>query len=74
VPSEVSVTQVPSEENAGPLPRYPDAEDDTGARADRRSAAGAPRWITVLGIVIAILVVLTLVVLHLTGAIGPGLH
>jgi hypothetical protein len=83
------VTRVPPEENveshpAGPgpreresaagLPRYPDTEDDTGAEPDRRSAAGAPRWIRVLGIVIAILVVLTLVALHLSGAIGPGVH
>lgn len=56
------------------LSRYPDAEADTGVERDRGSAAGAPPWIAVLGIVIAILVVLTLVVLHLTGAIGPGLH
>jgi hypothetical protein len=56
------------------MPRYPDAEDDTRVEGERGSATGTPRWITVLGIVIAILAVLTLVVLHLTGAIGPGLH
>jgi hypothetical protein len=82
------VTRVPPEEDVGARatgpdatertsvtgpPRYPDAED-TGVERDSRSGGGAPRWITVLGIVIAVLVVLTLIVLHLTGAVGPGVH
>jgi hypothetical protein len=48
--------------------------DDTGLGPERGSAAGPPRWITVLGVVVIVLVVLTLVVLHLTGAVGPGVH
>jgi hypothetical protein len=56
------------------LPRYPDSEEDSGIGHERGSAGDVPSWITVVGIVIVILVVLTLVVLHLTGAIGPGLH
>jgi hypothetical protein len=56
------------------LPSYPGTENGTDAEPNRGSAAGAPHWITVFGIVIAILMILTLVVLHLTGAIGPGVH
>jgi hypothetical protein len=80
---------VPPEENIGPratrrgataktsttdLPSYPDVEHDAGVGPEGGSAAGAPGWISVFGIVIVILVVVMLVVLHLTGAIGPGLH
>jgi hypothetical protein len=56
------------------LPHYPGTESDTGAQPGRGSAAGAPRWITVFGIAMAILVVVTLIILHLSGAIGPGVH
>jgi hypothetical protein len=54
--------------------RYPETEDETHVEGYRGSGADPPRWSTVLGIVIPILVVLTLVVLHLTGVIGPGVH
>jgi hypothetical protein len=33
-----------------------------------------PRWMKVLGIIIAIGLVLLFVVLHLTGSLGPGAH
>jgi hypothetical protein len=56
------------------LPRYPGTENHTRAEPDSGSAAGAPRWITVFGIAMAILVVVTLIILHLSGAIGPGVH
>ncbi|HEX9380988.1 MAG TPA: hypothetical protein VF891_05775 [Gaiellaceae bacterium] len=36
--------------------------------------AGTPRWLSVLGIVVAILLVLLFVVLHVTGTLGPGAH
>ncbi len=57
-------------------PVYPstDTEDDTGVGLDRGSTTGTPRWMSVLMIVIAILLVLGFVLLHLTGVIGPGLH
>jgi hypothetical protein len=55
-------------------PRYPDTGDDTGLGRDRGSASSRPRWVSVLGIVIAIALVLLFVVLHLTGALGPGAH
>jgi len=53
-------------------PSYPDAhiEHDTGWDPDRGSTPSAPRWM----FVIAIVVVLLVVVLHLTGILGPGLH
>jgi hypothetical protein len=51
---------------AGP-PSY-----DTGD--DRGSATSTPRWVPVLGIVLAVILVLLLVVLHLTGVLGPGAH
>ena len=59
------------------LPRYSgtgdDTGDDTGVGADHRPTA-APRWVSVLGIVIAIVLLLLIVVLHLTGILGGGLH
>jgi hypothetical protein len=53
---------------------YPDTDDDTGAEPDRGSAAGTPRWLSALGIVVVILAVLLFVVLHLTGTVGSGAH
>ncbi len=55
-------------------PSYPDTGEDTGVGPDRGSATGTQRWVPVLGIVIAIVLVLLLVVLHLTGVLGPGAH
>jgi hypothetical protein len=51
-----------------------DTGDETGVGRDRGSATSTPRWLPVLGIVIAIVLVLLLVVLHLTGVLGPGAH
>ena len=48
--------------------------DDTPVEPGRGSATGTPRWGTVLGIVIAVGLVLLLLVLHLTGVLGPGGH
>jgi hypothetical protein len=55
-------------------PPYPDTGDDTDVGSDRRSSAGAPRWVSILVIIIAIGLVLLVVALHLSGAIGPGVH
>jgi len=54
------------------LPAFPDAhiDHDTGAGPDRGSTQSAPRWV----FVIATAVVLLIVVLHLTGILGSGLH
>lgn len=53
-------------------PPYPD--DGTGGEPDRGSATSTPRWVSKVGIVIAIALVVLIVVLHLTGVIGPGAH
>ncbi len=53
------------------LPPYPDTGDEA---SDRQSASSAPRWMAMLGIAIAAVLVLLLVILHLTGTLGPGAH
>jgi hypothetical protein len=51
-----------------------DTDDETGVGPERGAATGTPRWVTVLGIVIAVGLVVLFVVLHLTGVLGPGAH
>lgn len=51
----------------------PDRDSDMGGRLDREST-GTPRWLMVLGIVIALAVIALLVVLHLTGLLGADVH
>jgi hypothetical protein len=52
----------------------PDTGDDTGLGSDCGSPTSPPRGMSVLGIVITIVLLLLIVVLHLTGILGPGLH
>lgn len=52
------------------LPSYPEARTDHDTHPDRGSTQSAPRWV----FVVAIVVVLLIAVLHLTGILGPGLH
>lgn len=54
------------------LPPYPDADHDTDFEPDHESSR-KPRWIYALGLA-AIGVVILMVVLHLTGTVGPGGH
>jgi hypothetical protein len=54
-------------------PRSPE-RGDTGVGPDRRAASRPPRWMLVLVILIAIHLVVLIVLLHLTGTLGPGVH
>ena len=47
-------------------PSYPDSDDDTGTGPNRESPPSTPRWVYVFGI-IAIVLVLLVVFLHVTG-------
>ncbi|MBJ7608862.1 MAG: hypothetical protein JF887_05460 [Candidatus Dormibacteraeota bacterium] len=56
------------------LPRFPNADRDTDTSAEHVSTTGRPRWVAVLGIGLAIALVVLVMVLHVTGVIGPGSH
>jgi hypothetical protein len=57
------------------LPTHPATDDDGSAGPGHGGpTTGRPRWVSVAGIVMAILLVLLLAVLHLTGILGPGGH
>jgi len=58
---------------ADPCPD-PDSDDDPDARIDGGSTTSTPRWVPVLGVVIAIALIALFVVLHLTGTLGAGVH
>jgi hypothetical protein len=60
-------------ESADPERSY-NTGDDTGIGPERGPATRTPRWVSVLGIVVAIVLVVVLVVLHLTGVLGRGAH
>jgi hypothetical protein len=51
-----------------------DTGDDTSRNPYRGSATETPRWKYVMFGIIAIGLVLLLIVLHLTGVLGPGAH
>jgi hypothetical protein len=54
-------------------PSHTQSDDEAPMRVDRGSAASPQRWLGVVGIVIT-LVILTFVVMHLTGVMGSGGH
>ncbi len=56
------------------LPRFPNPDNDRDTTAERASPTGRPRWVAVVGIGVAAAVVVLVVVLHVTGVIGPGSH
>jgi len=58
--------------HATDLPRYPASED--ASESDGARAGDPPRWVAVAIVLVGVLVVLGLVVLHLSGGLGPGLH
>jgi len=54
-------------------PRHP-GTDVNGGPGHEGSPGGASRWGVVLGVTIAIALLALIVLLHLTGTIGPGAH
>jgi hypothetical protein len=58
---------------ANPNPS-PGTDDDTDVIPEREPPAGTPRWMSVVGIIIVVVLVLAIIILHLTGTIGPGAH
>jgi len=55
-------------------PHSPETEDDAGGGPDRGAANSTPRWVFVLGIIIATALLGLMVFLHLSGTLGPGVH
>jgi hypothetical protein len=55
------------------LPRHPEARDDADTARPGESAGSRPWLAYVVGLTVAAVLVL-MIVLHLTGAIGPGAH
>jgi len=56
------------------LPPYPDTGDASGVGPGHGPTTSTPRWVSVLGIIIAIGLVLLFIVLHLIRDVGPGVH
>jgi hypothetical protein len=49
-------------------------ETGDGRGPDHGASGGTPRWLGVVGIVIAVALLALIVFLHVSGAIGPGVH
>ncbi len=58
---------------ADPL-RSPEDADPARQGPDQGAPSGTPRWAVVVVIVFAIALLGLIVFLHLSGAIGPGVH
>jgi len=52
----------------------PESGDNAGRGSDRNATSGTPRWLVIVGIAIAVVLLGLIVFLHLSGAIGPGAH
>lgn len=55
-------------------PRRPDAGDDDGKRYDDEPSTGIPRWVRVVGIILAVAALLVVIVLLVGGGHGPRRH
>jgi hypothetical protein len=54
--------------------RSPETDDHARRGPERGAASSPPRWVFVLGIILAIALVGLVVFLHVTGTLGPGIH
>jgi hypothetical protein len=55
-------------------PSYPHTRDEAGAGPGSKPAANRSRWKVIMFWIIGIVIVVLVIVLHLTGAFGPGAH
>ena len=53
---------------------YPHGGNDPSEWPGRGSTRGTPRWVRLAGVVLVIGVLALVIVLHLTGTLGPGAH
>jgi hypothetical protein len=58
----------------GDMPSHSETEEDARGGSDGGPAPSTPRWVPMVGIVIVAALIVLIVVLHLTGVIGPGSH
>jgi hypothetical protein len=56
------------------LPTHPDTDDSSGQGPGRAQTAGWRRWGAVIGVALVAVLIVAMVVLHVTGVIGPGSH
>jgi hypothetical protein len=60
-------------EMADPL-RSPEDADRARRGPEQDASRGTPRWVVAVAIILAIALLGLIVFLHLSGAIGPGIH
>ena len=73
-PRATDATDATEETHVADMAPYIDTDDQGGAGPKRGATTDTPPWVYVLGIVLAIALVVLLIVLHLSGILGPGLH
>lgn len=66
------MTHHSSDDRVTDQPRYHGSDEDAGAGSARAPLTGRRRWTRVLVIAIVIALFLAVLVLHLTGTLGPG--
>ena len=54
--------------------RSPETEDEARRGADGAAANSTPRWVLILVAIVAVALLGLMVLLHLTGTLGPGVH
>jgi hypothetical protein len=55
-------------------PRPPETDGEARRGAGGGAASGMPRWLVILVAIVAVALLGLMVLLHLTGTLGPGLH